>query len=74
MTLNDLPNLTFVVHPDDSMTSLDVTPQELLGEPLEVDFDSRRVHLSRRPGQDFNPWATRLCGAPVFGPAIFYGK
>ena len=62
MTLNDIPNIGFTIHPDGSIDRLNLTGPEI---PLE----RRKMRFTPPGGGEFNPMASLFAGIPVFGPA-----
>lgn len=61
MILNDIPHLTFTVHPDGSVDRTPVTGKD-------IRLERRLMRVTDAPG-DFNPMATLFAGIPIFGPA-----
>ncbi len=62
MTLNDIPDIGFTIHPDGSVDRL------VLSGP-EIPLERRKMRFMPYAGGEFNPMATLFAGIPVFGPA-----
>ena len=66
MTLNDLPDLTLVIHPDRSVHG---GPYDL-GPASEIHLERRKMLVRSDGDGEFNPAATLFAGRCVFGPAV----